>query len=127
MKSMVTALPESRTPDDDNDYETLALRRMSKTLSLWGVCTHRACRRARACRGNPRDCLPRYSPLVPEDARAGADAMAEGWRFDLSFEEVLEEAPDEVKALDAWGRAVIASANRPRVRRKRAGTKPADR
>jgi hypothetical protein len=81
--------------------------------SLHGLCSRPACRRRRACSGEPRDCLSRYAPLVPEDAREGAKAMiAAKWR-DRSFEELIDEAPDEVMALADWANAVARS-GRPR-------------
>ncbi len=81
-------------------------------LRLHGLCGRSACRRARTCRGEPRDCLGRYAPLVPADARDGAKAIIDGRARGWSFEELLDEAGDEVMALAAWAEAVAASRRR---------------
>jgi hypothetical protein len=92
--------------------ETRALRGLSAMLRLHGLCGRTACRRARSCHGEPRDCLGRYAPLVPADAREGAKAMIEGQSRGLSFDELIDEARDEVMALAAWAEAVAASRRR---------------
>ncbi len=92
--------------------ETCVLRGLAAMLRLDGLCGRTACRRAGACRGEPRDCLRRYAPLVPADARDGAKAIIEGQARGLSFEELLDDARDEVMALAAWAEAVAASRRR---------------
>ena len=91
--------------------QTRLLRHLSKTLCLHGLCASSACRRARACRGDPRDCLQRYAPLVPEEAREGAKRMVDGWLQHLSFDELIEDEDvcDEVMALGDWAARVTAS------------------
>jgi hypothetical protein len=105
--------------------ETRVLRHLSETLSLYGLCTRPACRRVRACRGEPRDCLSRYAPLVPQDARDGAKTMLDGWLQNLSFDELIEneEAREEVAALGEWTRAVEKSCQ-ARVTSQRADRAP---
>ena len=96
--------------------DTRALRNASNLLCIHGLCGRRACRRARACRGEPRDCLHRYAPLVPEEAREGAKAMAWAGRRGLSFDDLLDDARDEVLALADWARGVAASYRRSLLR-----------
>ncbi len=91
---------------------TRVLRGLSAMLRLHGLCARRACRRAGACRGEPRECLSRYAPLVPEDAREGAKAMIDARSRGLSFDELLDDARDDVMALTAWAGAVAASGRR---------------
>lgn len=81
---------------------TAAYRWMANMICLWGLCAKPACRRARACRRDPRDCLARYAPLVPEDAREGVKVMLEGRSLGLSYDEMREGAPDEVAAVEDW-------------------------
>ena len=88
--------------------ETPVLRGLSDLLCLYGLCGRRACRRARSCRGEPQQCLARYAPLVPEDARDGAKHVIAGKRLGLSFDELMEEARAEVLALSAWANAIAA-------------------
>ena len=102
-----------------HDAETALLRYAGTLLCLHVFCPLRACRRARRCKGEPRDCVPRYTPLVPEDARAGVEAMLEGRDLGLSFEELREEAPDEMNAAILWIGKSHAS-GQPRARRRRA-------
>ena len=88
------------------------LRAASDLLHLHGLCGRRACRRAHSCRGEPRGCLTRYAPLVPEDARDGAQAMVEGRQQGFTFDELMEDARHEVLALVAWADAITASYRR---------------
>jgi hypothetical protein len=70
----------------------------------------RACRRACRCRGEPRDCLARYAPLVPEATRDGVQAMIEGRRLDLDFDALRAEAPDAIAAVIEWSEQMRRSA-----------------
>ena len=79
-----------------------AMRWMANMICLWGLCAKPACRRAQRCKRDPRDCLARYAPLVPEDAREGVKAMLEGRSLGLSYDEVREDAPAEVAAVEDW-------------------------
>jgi hypothetical protein len=97
---------------DQTIPEIRVLRAMSNMLCIYGLCGRRACRRARACRGEPRDCLRRYAPLVPEDAREGAKAMAWAGRRGLSFDDLLDDARDDVLALADWAAGITASYRR---------------
>ena len=106
----------SPTPGDDgcargdgSPTETSALRELATMLCLWGLCAKAACRRARACKSEPRRCLSRYAPLVPEEARDGVAALVEGRQLGLSFEELFSEAPFELAALDDWAGRVHAA------------------
>jgi len=91
----------SHHPDDPSPPAPV-LRWMSNTMSLNGLCARAACRRAQACRGEPHDCLARYAPLVPEAAREGVKVMIDGLRLSLPFDDLLEEAKDELAALADW-------------------------
>jgi len=101
--------PEMQNMDDP---PTFALRWIADLMNLWGLCAKSACRRARACRGEPRDCLRRYAPLVPEEAREGVKALLEGQINALDFDTVREEHPDEVEAAIEW-RQLVEQAARP--------------
>jgi hypothetical protein len=122
-KTWMAGTSPAMTKDTD---ETRVLRAASDMLHLHGLCGRRACRRARSCRGEPRGCLTRYAPLVPEDARDGAQAMVEGWQQGFSFDELMDDARHEVLALVAWADAVAASYRRlrPTVRQGRAVSAP---
>ncbi len=91
---------------------TPLFRFSANMLALWGLCANVKCRRARACRGDCRDCVPRYAPLVPEDAREGVKAMVEGRMHDMSFDAVQDEAFDEVGALLEWRGLIERAARR---------------
>jgi hypothetical protein len=92
---------------------TPALRGMSNLLCLWGLCARPACRRARGCKRDPRDCLSRYAPLVPDDARDGVAAMFEGKQCGMSYDELRAEAPLEIAAIENWIGLVHAAARAP--------------
>jgi hypothetical protein len=44
-------------------------------FALWRLCDKTACRRARGCRGEPRACLDRHLPSVPQDVRSNVHTM----------------------------------------------------
>jgi hypothetical protein len=101
------------TGPSDHAALTPALRWIADALGLWGLCARLACRRGRACRRAPRDCLARYAPLVPQDAREGLKAMLDAKAQDWTFDDLMDDARHEVLALAAWVDAVAAS-NAPR-------------
>jgi hypothetical protein len=79
-------------------------------LALWGLCANVTCRRAQRCKGDACDCVKRYAPLVPEDAREGVKAMIEGKLDGLSFDGAQDIAFDEVEAMIEWQALVAQSA-----------------
>jgi hypothetical protein len=96
----------TRSHADDYAAETRVFRYMSDCLLLPLLCRSAACHRRRQCRGQPRDCLARFTPLVPEEARDWMKAALEGLRQHRPFEEVCENYPDELAAFAEWRRAV---------------------
>jgi hypothetical protein len=70
-------------------------------MRLPALCARAKCHRAGWCRGDPRRCLARYAPLVPEDAREGAKALLDGRMRRLSFDEVRDDNA-AVNDLLAW-------------------------
>ena len=97
---------------DTPDYPTLtpALRWTANALCLWGLCGKAACRRARQCRHHPEQCLARYAPLVPEEARIGVMALAQGRHDGVGDEVVRMHAPVEIAAIEDWTARVHAAA-----------------
>ena len=47
----------------------LAWRWANDQFAFWKLCANRRCRRARRCCGEPRACLDRHLPSVPQHAR----------------------------------------------------------
>ena len=99
----------------DHRSHTPALRWMADMLSLWGLCGRPACRRARQCKCEPRDCLARYAPLAPELARDGVKVLLDALPYRIDYDDLREDAPDEVTALEQW-RARVAQSAAPRDR-----------
>jgi hypothetical protein len=89
------------------------LRAASNLLCLWGLCGKAACRRAKQCKRKADDCLGRYAPLVPEEARFGAAAMLMGKRDGVSYDEVRRHAPAEIAAIESWIGLVHAAVRGP--------------
>jgi hypothetical protein len=89
------------------------LRWISDMLFIPHMCARAKCHRARACRGEPRMCLARLAPLVPEEAREGVKAMIEGKLEGLEFDEAREEF-GEIDDLLAWQERVTSCAPRGR-------------
>jgi hypothetical protein len=92
--------------------QTQRLRWAADLIALWGLCGRAACRRAGRCRGEPRDCLPRCAPLVPEDVREGAKLLAEARANGMSFDEVLQECSDAIEDIGEWMELVEQSARK---------------
>jgi hypothetical protein len=92
---------------------TPVLRWIASLMCLPALCARPACRRARACRGEPRRCLKRYAPLVPEDAREGLKAMIAGREQGLSFDGARDQHA-EIDDLLAWRELVHRCAARSR-------------
>ena len=107
------------TETHDHPALTPILRWMANMLSLHGLCANAACRRARACKRQPRECLARYAPLVPEDVSEGVAALLEGRRHGLGYDELREEAPDLIAAVEDWT-ARVDESSRTRTRHARA-------
>jgi hypothetical protein len=90
------------TNDDHQRVPKQALRWLADTMCLGGLCARAKCRRAMACRGEPRECLARYAPLVPEEAREGAKAMVDGLMRGVDFDTMHDQCKDEIEALGEW-------------------------
>jgi hypothetical protein len=52
--------------------------------------------------GEPRECLARYAPLIPEEARDGAKAMLDSLMRGVDFNTMRDECEDEIEALGEW-------------------------
>ena len=82
-------------------------RALSDLLSIWALCGRSACRKARACRGDSRDCIARCAPLVPEDVRVWVAALMEYKRDGLRFDDARAALPPELEeAWAAWDETV---------------------
>ena len=90
------------TNDHDQAVPKQALRWLADTMCLGGLCARTKSRRAMACRGEPRECLSRYAPPVPEEARDGVKAMIDGMMRGVAFDTMREECEDEIEGLGEW-------------------------
>jgi hypothetical protein len=97
----------------DDPALTPLLRWAANLMCLPALCARATCRRAGWCRGEPRICLARYAPLVPDNAREGAKAMLDARAKELSFGEAREEFV-EIEDLVAWQALVDSCAARGR-------------
>jgi len=103
-----TANPTT-TKDDNHPVPTPVLRWLADTMCLGALCARTKCRRAKACCGEPRECLSRYAPLVPEEARDGVKAMIDGLVRGVDFDTMREECEEEIDALGEWTERVEQS------------------
>ena len=95
--------------DDENDPAFFpCLRFLSDMGSLWGLCRNPACGRARRCKRDPRFCLRRYGALLPPDVHAGSQRLYRGWIRGKGFDDVYDEAPDEIAAVEEWNKRMQA-------------------
>jgi len=81
-------------------------RLASDTYAFWALCGRAACRRAGRCSGDPHFCCEAYMPLLSDAVVAGGDAMFEGRRLGLSFDEARARWPEELAALAGWFNAI---------------------
>jgi hypothetical protein len=101
-----TNAAKPRMPGGPKDWRTL-----SNMLCIWTLCGRGACRKAGACRGDSRECIPRCGPLVPEDARDCVLELVGCQRRGMSFDDARDELPLELfDALIAWNEAAWRSA-----------------
>lgn len=86
------------------------LRAWSRILSLWHLCGNAACTRARACRGNIRECGPPTFALLPENVRDWFCLLGLAQNEGLTFEEALRkiEATSVGSAFEDWCESVAA-------------------
>ena len=91
----------SLTPSERRE-ETEMFRYIATCMHLFGLCRHTNCFRTRACKHNPRECVARYAPLVPDDARAFMRAMLDGRNKGLDFDAMKEGHEDELEELEYW-------------------------
>ena len=82
--------------------ETTLLRRISGQMQVPSLCRRAGCFRARACRGEPRDCLARCARLVPEDARAWIRRSLAAQIEAHDFDEVRADFAAEFAAYADW-------------------------
>ena len=85
-------------------------RLASDTYAFWALCGRAACRRAGRCSGDPHFCCEACMPLLSDAVVAGGDAMCEGRRLGLSFDEARARWPEELAALATW----LSTIRRPR-------------
>ena len=85
---------------------TRLMRWISNSMRLPTLCRHTPCYRARKCRRNPRECITRFAPLVPEDARDWMAAVADPENAEREFEDLRAEHPEAFEAMVAWHEAL---------------------
>lgn len=103
-------MTETGTNSSSLSFEQ-TMRGWGTTLLLWRLCGHASCRRARACRGKVRLCVPRNFPLLPEGVRGWFAAVTEAKEEGMSFEEMRDwlDGTEEDEAFREWALAVKAS------------------
>lgn len=88
---------------------TFDARVIADALWLWRLCGRAACRRARACRGNPFDCVPRCACLVPQEARDFLIGVGEAKEEGMPYAQAMEELEEQREALQRWRACVLRS------------------
>ncbi|MFZ5694012.1 MAG: hypothetical protein ACOY5F_22490 [Pseudomonadota bacterium] len=96
------------TKCDYNDPHRITARSIADLYCLWRMCPHAGCRRAKACRNDPRDCEPAMA-LVPPDAADLLEALMDARDRTLGYRAMLDACETERIALDAWRSQVARS------------------
>lgn len=86
---------------DYNDPRRITARWIADLYRLWRMCPHAGCRRARACRNDPRDCEPGMA-LVPDDALDFMAAFEQARDDRLTYDEMISVCSEELAALERW-------------------------
>jgi hypothetical protein len=98
---------EENSSEDRMPGNAKSWRALSNMLDLWALCDRSACRRAQACQGDSRECIPRCGPFVPPDAKEWAVELFACKSEGLSFDEARARlAPELEDAWAAWDMAV---------------------
>jgi len=89
------------TDDEDEPVLTEAERDASRRklhdfLSFWRVCTLKACKRGKGCRGDAAACTARHFPMLPDDAKAWLYKAFQGRLDGLSPQEAADAATKHV-------------------------------
>jgi hypothetical protein len=69
------AIDEASSKPTLTAIEAAPWRWANDQFGFWRSCAKPACRRARGCRGEPRACLDRHLPQVPQKARDRVRAL----------------------------------------------------
>ena len=101
----------TRRPKSEEQNFIEATRGWGDFLLLWRLCPRAACGRARACKGNVRDCFPRHFRLLPQGVQDWWVGLGEAQKEGLSWDEAQEwlEAEGCGEALRNWHAAVEQS------------------
>jgi hypothetical protein len=89
--------------------EKPSARRWSDHLRLWRLCRHTACRRARACRGNPVECQLCCEPLLPERLHDWISRIRALEAEGLTTDAAVAQATKEDDAPELWWEIVATS------------------
>jgi hypothetical protein len=82
-----------------------SLRTIGDALVLWRLCNRAACRRAKACKGPPRQCIGECAAMVPVPAREFVIRVLGDKEAGFTPEEAARDHPREAEAFFEWRRA----------------------
>lgn len=93
----------SLAPEDATRIRKAAQRWRAQMLCLWKLCPKAACRKARACSGDPDFCVERFELLVSDDVRTAVESLHDGKLYGHSYDEACAMAPPgSIEAYDVW-------------------------
>ena len=107
---MPTRMPElspSSTAASEEMTRAIAYARWRADLyCLWRLCGKRSCLRSRACRCDPRHCLPSLL-LVPPEAQDFIIGFEDAFQQGVSFDAMMDDHEAEWAALMEWRELVL--------------------
>jgi hypothetical protein len=93
----------SLAPEDVTRIRKAAQRWRAQMLCLWKLCPKAACRKARACSGDPDFCVERFELLVSDDVRTAVESLHDGKLYGYSYDDACVLAPPgSIEAYDVW-------------------------
>jgi hypothetical protein len=88
--------------DDEDTFEAHLMRAAADMMQLSALCRRARCFRARACRGMPGDCIARYAPAVPDEARNWVAVALSGAYDKYQLVYVMGKFPEAYAAFVQW-------------------------
>src|SRR4029079_16337162 len=77
----------SLAPEDVTRIRKAAQRWRAQMLCLWKLCPKAACRKGRACSGDPDFCVERFELLVSVDVRTTVEILHDGKLYGYPYED----------------------------------------
>jgi hypothetical protein len=106
--------PDITLKPHEHRLNTALLRSVANMATFHALCQQMngGCFRAQRCRGDAGECVGRFVNLLPEDAWDWIEAVLEGQRDRVPFDELVEKHPEGFEAIVEWRDALARTSGR---------------